>query len=306
MTRAEPLPPEFSSEPFDAAAALARGISASRLRASDLRVPHRGVRVAATAGDDLGDRIAAYAIHMADDEYFSHLTAAFLYGIPLPRETGTAVRIHVSVQFPAHPPQVRGIVGHRLSVPIARRTWKGLRMVSPARTWTQLAPLLDHDALVIAGDYLVKRKAPLCTLDELAAAVSSMGRARGALAARAALRDVRCGTDSPMETVTRLLIVRGGLPEPVIGFTVTDRNGDPVGTPDLAYVAERIAIEYQGSVHRTDEMVFADDIERRILFEGAGWQVILVIKDHVYRNPHWILQRIREALRDRAHLPPSD
>lgn len=305
MTRAEPLPPELRHEPFEAAAALARGISRSRLRASDLRVPHRGVRVAAGAGDDPAARIAAYSVHMASDEYFSHTTAALLYGIPLPKAAEGAGVIHVSAQFPAHPPQVRGIVGHRLSVPIAPRTRKGLRMVSPARTWTQLAAVLGHDDLVIAGDYLVKRKAPLCTLEVLAAAVSSMGPARGALAARAALRDVRCGTDSPMETVTRLLIVRAGLPEPVIGFTVTDRNGDPVGTPDLAYVAERIAIEYQGSVHRTDERVFADDIERRILFEGAGWQVILVIKDHVFRNPHWILQRIREALRDRADLPPS-
>ncbi len=304
MSHPTPLPPEFSEAPFDAYAARSRGISKSRLRASDLRVPYRGVRVSSSAGIDLSDRIAAYAIHMAADEYFSHTTAAMLYGIPLPRTIESAARIHVSVQFPAHPPQVRGIVGHRLSVPIAPRSRKGLRMVSPARAWTQLAAMLDHDDLVIAGDYLVKRKAPLCTLEQLAAAVSSMGPARGALAARAALPDIRCGTDSPMETVTRLLIVRADLPEPVIGFTVLDRNGDYIGTPDLAYVAERIAIEYQGSVHRTDERVFADDIERRILFEESGWQVILVIKDHIYRNPHWILQRIRDALRDRADLPP--
>jgi len=304
MTRAKPLPIELSVAPFDAAAARARGISNSRLRASDLRTPHRGVRVAATAGDEFADRIAAYAIHMAADEYFSHTTAAMLYGIPLPRPIEAATRIHVSVQFPAHPPQVRGVIGHRLSVPIAPRTRKGLRMVSPARVWTQLAAVLDYDDLVIAGDHLVKRKVPLCTLEELAAAVSSMGPARGALAARAALCDIRCGTDSPMETRTRLLIVRADLPEPIIGFAVTDRNGDFVGTPDLAYVAERIAIEYQGSVHRTDEKVFADDIERRILFEEAGWQVIPVIKDHIFRNPHWILQRIRQALRERAHLPP--
>lgn len=304
MTHAKPLPSELSVAPFDAAAARARGISTSRLRASDLRTPHRGVRVATIAGVDFSDRIAAYAIHMAADEYFSHTTAAMLYGIPLPRPIEAAARIHISVPFPAHPPQVRGVIGHRLSVPIAARSRKGFRIVSPARTWTQLAALLDYDDLVIAGDYLVQRKRPLCTLEQLAAAVASMGPARGALAARAALCDIRSGTDSPMETVTRLLIVRADLPEPVIGFTVTDRNGDYVGTPDLAYVAERIAIEYQGTVHRTDEKVFADDIERRILFDKAGWQVILVIKDHVYRNPHWILRRIREALRDRANLPP--
>ena len=182
MTRAEPLPPELRDEPFEDAAALVRGISRSRLRASDLRVPHRGVRVTATASGDPAARIAAHAVPMAADEYFSHTTAALLYGIPLPRATAGAGRIDVSVQFPPHPPQVRGIVGHRLSVPIAPRTRKGLRMVSPARTWTQLAAVLEHDDLVIAGDYLVKRKAPLCTWEVLAAAVSSTGPARGALA----------------------------------------------------------------------------------------------------------------------------
>jgi hypothetical protein len=242
MTRRSPLPPEFSATPFEASAARARGISDSRLRASDLRLPHRGVRVSVDAGALFGDRVAAYAIYMAPDEYFSHATAAMFHGIPLPRVIEKASAIHVSVQFPAHPPQVRGVIGHRLSVSIAPRTRMGIRLVSPARAWTQLAPVLDYDSLVIAGDNLVKRKMPLCTLEELAAAVSSMGPARGAIAARAALRDIRCGTDSPMETVTRLLIVRADLPEPVVGFTVTDRNGDPVGTPDLAYVAERIAI----------------------------------------------------------------
>ena len=304
MTQQTPLPQEYTEAPFGVVAARVHGLSKSRLRASDLWAPHRGVRVLAQSGDELGHRLDAYAVHMASDEYFSHTTAAIIYGIPLPREFETAAGIHVSVQFPAHPPQVRGVVGHRLSVPIAPRTRKGLRMVSPARTFTQLAALLSHDDLVIAGDFLVKRKAPLCTLEELMAAVASMGPSRGALSARQALPEVRTGTDSPMESRTRLMIARAKLPEPVIGYTVRDENGDFIGTPDLAYVRERIAIEYQGSDHWTNPAVFADDIERRILFDRAGWVVILVIADHVFRNPHWTTERIRTALRDRAELSP--
>ncbi|MHC5797394.1 hypothetical protein ACVXZ4_14675 [Lacisediminihabitans sp. FW035] len=241
---------------------------------------------------------------MADDEFFSHITAAKLYGIPLPRHLEELPVLHVSVHEPAFPPRVRGVIGHRLSVPIAPRLHGSFRTVSPARTFTQLAAVLAHDDLVVAGDFLVRRKSPLCTMEELRAAVSSMGPARGARAARQALPEVRSGTDSPMETRTRLLIVRAMLPEPVIGYTVRDENADFIGTPDLAYVKERIAIEYQGSDHWTDPAVFADDIERRILFERAGWFVILVIADHVFRNPHWTAERIRVALRERADLSP--
>ncbi|MBG6108287.1 hypothetical protein [Frigoribacterium sp. CG_9.8] len=304
MPKREPLPTQFVGIPFAAADARDCGISASRLRASDLRVPIRGVREPRTAENSFELQIGRYAAHMAEDEYFSHVTAAKLYGIPLPRHLENMPIVHVSVHEPAFPPRVRGIAGHRLSVPIAPRTRNGFRMVSPARTFTQLAAVLSHDDLVIAGDFLVKRKAPLCTLEELAAAVNSMGPARGARSARLALPEVRQGTDSPMETRTRLMIVRAQLPEPVIGHTVRDENGDFIGTPDLAYVRERIAIEYQGSDHWTNPAVFADDIERRILFERAGWVVILVIAKHIFSNPHWTAERIREALRDRANLPP--
>jgi hypothetical protein len=304
MPKPAPLPVGFDGSHFATVDAIAAGITPARLRASDLTAPFRGVRTADSLEISLRSRLLAYRVHMADDEVFSHITAAQLYGVPLPSELERMSTIHVSVQFPSHPPQVRGVSGHRLWVPIAPRTKDGFRMISPARTFTQLAALLAHDDLVVAGDYLVRRRNPLCSMVELAAAVASMGAARGALAARLALPEIRSGTDSPMETRSRLLIVRAGLPEPVIHYEVHDQNGDFVGTPDLAYVKERIAIEYQGSEHWTDPRVFAEDVERRILFERAGWFVILILKNHIYTNPHWTAERIREALRDRANLQP--
>jgi hypothetical protein len=305
MPKPRPLPPPFAAGPFATADARAIGISTGRLRASDLRSPLRGVRVPSSAGDSLLDGLTAYRAHMAEDEYFSHVTAARLYGIPLPRDLADSPAVHVSVAAPSHPPQVRGVVGHRLFVPIAPRIHRGLSVVAPGRTWTQLAATLRHGDLIVAGDYLVRRKRPLCTLAELAGAVASMGRARGVRAARLALAEIREGTDSPMETRLRLLIVWAGLPEPVIGHTVRNREGDFVATPDLCYVRERIAIEYEGSIHQSDARVFAEDIERRELLEEAGWLVIRVIKGHVFGNPHWLAERVRRALRERADLPPA-
>ena len=107
-----------------------------------------------------------------------------------------------------------------------------------------------------------------------------------------------------METRLRLLLIAAGLPEPIIGHTVKNTDGDFIATPDLCYLTERIAIEYEGSLHQTDAHVFAEDIERRELLEDAGWLVIRVIKGHIFDNPHWLAERVRRALCERADLAP--
>ncbi len=104
-----------------------------------------------------------------------------------------------------------------------------------------------------------------------------------------------------MESRTRLIIVRAGLPEPVVGFRVLDRDGHFVGTPDLAYVAEKIAIEYEGDVHRTNRRTFADDIERRERFEWSGWRVLRVT-DSYLAAPGRLAARVRDLLQLRAVL----
>ncbi len=61
----------------------------------------------------------------------------------------------------------------------------------------------------------------------------------------------------------------------------------------------RIAIEYEGDVHRLDRDTFRDDIDRRERFEDAGWRVIRVTAEHLQR-PHALVERIRSALAARA------
>ena len=148
----------------------------------------------------------------------------------------------------------------------------------------------------LAGDFLLRRRRPLSSAAELVAA-ASVPRS-GARQARAALLHVRAGTDSPPESETRLLLVRGGLPEPIIGHTVF-HDGYFVGTPDLAYVDEKIAIEYQGSGHWLDRDVFEDDIIRRELFERAEWKNVLVTASRL-RRPARLISEIGALLRERA------
>ncbi len=173
-------------------------------------------------------------------------------------------------------------------------------MCAPERVWMQLAGVLEEDDLIVAGDDLVRRKRPLTSMDRLVAEIAAASGRRFVTVARNALDQIRSGTDSPMETRLRRIIVRGGLPEPVIGNTVYNRAGEFIGTPDLAYVDEKIAIEYQGQVHQTNPKVYAEDAIRREQFEEIGWLVIPVYKDHVYLRPAWIVSRISSALHKRA------
>lgn len=174
---------------------------------------------------------------------------------------------------------------------------EGLPLVEPELAWLQLAEELSRDELVIAGDHLVRRKRPLSTLDRLENCVESAAGARGIRLARAAVCLVRLGTDSPPETWLRLLLLNAGLPEPLVGFTV-HHQGYFVGTPDLAYPDEKIAIEYQGGGHR-DADVFDEDVDRLERFHDAGWLVIQVTKS-ARRDPERLIARVAWHLKSRA------
>lgn len=88
----------------------------------------------------------------------------------------------------------------------------------------------------------------------------------------------------------RVILIRAGLPEPIIGHTVY-HDGYFVGTPDLAYPHLRLAIEYEGDGHRTSRRVFEDDLVRKELFEAAGWRVVRVSA-----------KRLRDAAHFAAHM----
>jgi hypothetical protein len=157
--------------------------------------------------------------------------------------------------------------------------------------------MLSVRRLVAVGDALVRRKAPLATMDDLARASLSTTRMRGIVSIRRAVALVRPGTESPAETELRLIVVGAGLPEPVIGHEVF-HGARFVGTPDLAYVDERVALEYEGDGHRTDQKTFRYEIERKERFHDAGWRTIRVTAEHL-RRPSQLVQRIRAALQSR-------
>lgn len=291
MKKLPPLPPELSAGPFSVSEARRAGVSAARLRRGDLQSPFRGTRTALGPLTAL-DRAYAYAPNLREGQVFSHVTAALLGGLWLPRRCLDSALVDVLSLGGRDRAQAKGVRGHRAideEVAFAR----GLPVVSPVRTWVALAPLLSIDELVAAGDCLLRRNRPLATRSAMTAGIRQ--GERGASKARQALPLVRERVDSPKETELRLLFHRAGLPEPEVNGQILLAVGDTPG--DLVFRAWRVLAEFDGQQHRVGRAQFERDIVRLEALARAGWIVIRVLDAHL-QEPIGVVDRVVTALRD--------
>lgn len=316
------LPPELQQGPFSVADARARGVSVERLRRSDLRRPFHAVRASITLADPPPSSPATeaeqwaaaresargpardYAARMPPDQFFTHVTAAIVHGLPLPARLLRSRIVDVGTVVRTQRRAGRGVRGHLVQPEyLSTILVGGLRVSSAVDTWCQLAAILPLDDLVSMGDALVCREQPHAAMDQLAAAVSRCTGRPGARRLREALELVRPRTDSPRETALRLLIVRAGLPEPEVNRAIENMFGAFLAWGDLVYWQYMILIEYDGAQHRDDEAQFHSDVDRLDRLAAAGWRIIRVNKTHLGPDSQALIERIRRTLRDRGWAP---
>jgi hypothetical protein len=290
MVKPRPLPAPFDAGPFRVRDALAAHLDPGRLRRHDLQRPVHGVRVAAE--DDV-TMVDALALLLRPDQFFSHTTAAGLWGAPLPNRVREEV--HVSTAGSAALMRRPGVTGHRARTDVPRTTGFGTRLSTPEQSWWECASVLTVRELVAVGDALVGW-APRTTIDGLAAAIRPGHR--HVRVARAALELVRVGAESPMETWFRLAIVDAGFPEPELNVDVHDAEGVFLGRVDMAWPEQRIAFEYDGDHHR-DQDVFRYDHRRDNGFVVSGWLVVHATALDAAR-PALVFERLRQAFAVRA------
>jgi hypothetical protein len=279
-------------------------VARGRLRAADVDAPFHGIRSANLPLDTPVALARAYEPRLRPGQFYCHVTAALLWGIPLPMELEGALVVHVGTTNGSKP-RTRGVVGHEFR-PLRVRRRKGLPVTVPADTWCHLASMLSREDLVAAGDFLISgervratvRTTPLCTESDLADAASRYGRTPGVASIRWALLRLRTGVDSRRESLLRLALVAHGLPEPVVGHPVAVVGGI-VLHPDLSYPLARVAIEYEGDEHRSSKRRWRDDLRRVRLLEEAGWRVFRVSADEI-GDPREVVRSLHRAL-DAAH-----
>lgn len=292
------LPEDLCGRPFTVAHGLRRGVTARVLDGPRFRTPVRGVRVHRDVPDTLELLRAALLLVLPRPVAFSHATAATLCGLPLPDALDPRRPVQVCVPSDADVPHLAGTAGHEGLDGGRVISRDGLPVVQPMRTWCDLAPRLSLDDAVILGDAVLRRWG---TPDRLAEVVASRAGERGVVRMRRLLPLLRSRVDSPMETRTRLVLVRGGLPEPVCGRDVhAEDGGGWLAVPDLSWPTFMVALEYDGDVHRTDRRQWKKDVRRREILQEHGWHVIVATADDVLVFPNLLVARVRKALCERG------
>lgn len=287
--------------PFRRSHALAHAITVDGLRSGQFVRLRRDCYVRASAAGGRTTEIVAVLTVMPDDAAIHGLTAAEWYGLPAPR----ADAVHVIVPAGGVVPRRReGVVTHE-GLGAADATFvDGVRVTTPERTFLDLSLVLPKAELVVVGDAMVANG--LTTPQRLADAALQARRRRNVLRARTAARLIRGRVDSPQESRLRVALIDDDLPEPVVNPDITDGHGGWIGRPDLAYLELKIAIQYEGDVHRTNKRRWRADVGRDGVLVDHGWEVIRVTADDL-RRPWLLCARIRRAIdRRQAELarPP--
>ncbi|MFJ6653399.1 endonuclease domain-containing protein [Microbacterium sp. NPDC091313] len=314
MPHATPLPE--LPDAFAATTAYALGLTRAQLRRAGITTPRSGVRRMQhppPAGETPWERREREHLERIGDEVarlpagaaISHVSAAVLHGLPL-RMLRIGDDVHVTAPSDESRRRRKGTVVHPLPRDAAGFVRPfGFAVTDPVTTWCALAATVSVDELIAIGDALVCRQNPVATLEDLHAAVRHHGQRWGVKRLRDALLQVRARTDSPRETELRLILVRGGLPEPDVNASTRGYGGRHVKWGDLVHPDYRVLTEYDGEQHRTDSAQYAKDAADIEELVASGWRVVRVRKGDMH-DPAAIVARVRNALRAQGYPAITD
>lgn len=288
-----------TSRPFTRRQGHAVGLTDKVLRGPRFQRLLDGVYLAGDIVVRPEHRAQAAALVGPADACLSHASVARLLGAPIPHDPDE----HLTVSSKTDRLRRAGVRCHVAA--LGRREqglWRGLRVTSAARMFSDLAATLPLVDLVVLGDWLVRKgHVTLSGLRGHCAERQGPGSSR----AREAATYVRENVDSPMETRLRMLLVLAGIPEPEINVEIRAENGDVVFRLDLCYRRIKVVIEYDGRHHVDVRSQWEKDLRRRELLESAGWRVIVVTSQDVYAEPGGTVRRIHETLGARGLRLPA-
>lgn len=215
-------------------------------------------------GDDVRAPLHAWQLLMTDQGCFTALTSASVRGWRMPPlPSGTPVFIALAVDDPR--PMRQGVRTSRHTREIAWETIDGLRCASGPETLLACARWLCLIDLVVLIDGVLHIGE--CSVDDLKAVIAP--RRPGAAALRRALAFVDGASESPYETLNRLLHVLCGI-EVESQYVVRDADGMEVARADLRIVGTNGLPEFDGE-HHEDAPRRVKDRRRDRAIERAGY-----------------------------------
>lgn len=250
--------------------------------------------------DAFRSTLAAWQVSLPSSACFTHVTAAQVLGLWLPRLPD---RVAVVAQVPdgAHPVRRHGLRLLRVAAAPAPELTSGLRLAPVVEVLLSLCrDLADLDALVALDASL---HLGLTSEEEVRAA--AVQRRRGAPRLRRVLARADGRSESPWETVLREF-------HRLVGASVTpqvevrDARGAFVARGDLHLTGTRVLHEYDGDRHLEVARQRAD-LRRSRRLEAAGWVRRRYTSYDLLRRAEEVLADIDRSLgrpHDRERLKP--
>jgi hypothetical protein len=282
------------SGPFRGSRAVAAGLLTwNVLRGPRFRRLFPDVYVPADLECDLAVRSRAAAVLVHPRGVLAGYSAAELLGASCgPADAPAEVLLLAAGCQSYHCP---GLRVHRDLVDLPETTRAGcVRLTTPVRTAFDLArwaPGLTEKVVALDALAHVHRFAPADVLE-------TKQNHPGAYWSRALPEVVRLAnarSESPMESRIRLALVLAGLPAPTPQHEVTADGRDY--RLDLAYPSVRLAVEYDGDLHRTQERAHRDLVREAALVR-LGWRILRFDAATVLNHP-WRVAALTRAELDR-------
>ncbi|TLG03480.1 hypothetical protein FEK35_21300 [Nocardia cyriacigeorgica] len=244
----------------------------------------------------------AVAGRLCAEAVVSHVSAAVVHGLPVwdvPMD-----RVHVTRDRGAGARSTKQLTVHaaRLDRGDVVRAG-GLAVTSAARTVVDLARSVPFAHAVVIGDGALH--AGLTTRRALEDQLMRARGRPGCPAARRAIQFLDSRSESPGESLSRIVIDRAGLPRPEQQATVLDDRGRFVARVDFLFPDRGVIGEFDGMVkYRTgrrpsEETVIAEKVREDAL-RSLGWLVVRWTWSDLTRPHRWL-----EALHHPTHHPPT-
>lgn len=278
--------------PSTRAMARAAGISDEALRRRDVVRLSRDTYVPKVIAADIGTRIEAVLLTSPPGAVISHATAAAWWQIEIPLLRDERVHVTVSTGSAVRARADRAV--HRQPLwPEDVTTVRRIPSTTRARTWRDLAAVLEEPALLAVTDQLM---AAGCTREEFSQQLKRQPSGRGAARARKVLPLGDRRSESVMESWTRWLIHDAGLPMPELQVNVLSDGGVFLGRGDFIWRERKVLVEFDGDHHR-ERKTFVADLRRQNGLVAAGWTILRFSSADVLERPEYVIAAIRAALR---------
>lgn len=226
---------------------------------------------------------------------FTHLTAAEVHGLwlpPLPEALPVSLCLPKGVERPRR----KGLRVARLTASMTPVLVEGVRVAPLPEVLLACARDLGLLDLVVLVDSALR--SGRCSPGEIAEVAAP--RRRGAPALRAALPMADARSESPWESLLRMLHVLCEVPvEPQ--FEVYDDRGVFVARGDLWLRGTKTLHEYDGAVHR-DRRTHVKDLTRERGLANTGWTRRGYTSGDLLGRSH-VMLREADATLGRAHDP---